>query len=102
MLEKRTIVDRIEILRDGTMQVQVGLLLVEDGIELAAEWHRTVVEPGADFDAQLAAVNAHLATMNRAALMDADVAYLKTIAAAVHTPDKVVAFAARQATQGRV
>lgn len=60
MIKKQTVVDQIEITRDGTMQVRFGLLLVEDGVVINCQWHRTSIEPGGDVGAQIATVSNHL------------------------------------------
>lgn len=91
-IERQTIIDQIEIIRNGVIQIRFGLLLVEDGVEIDCKWHRTAVEPGGDVDAQIAAVNAHLASMGKARVEDTSL--LNSIAAVVHTPEKVATFTA--------
>lgn len=63
MITRRTVVDRIELCRDGSTQIRFALLLEEDGVEIDSKWHRTVVPPGGNVDAQIAAVDAHLQVM---------------------------------------
>lgn len=64
MIERKVILDQIEITRSGHVQVRMLKAVVDNGKIVASEYHRTVVEPGADPDARLAAVNASLATMD--------------------------------------
>lgn len=85
MLEKKTIVDKIEILRDGTIQIRFALLVVEDGAELSCDWHRTAIPPGGDATVQLSAVNDHLRQMNRATVEDSSL--VDSVAQLVHTPE---------------
>ena len=92
MIEKKTIIDRIEIDRDGAISIRFGLLLVDGGIEIDCKWHRTAVEPGGDIDAQLAAVDAHLSSAGKATVDRNGIDRLKDVAALVHTPDTVKKF----------
>lgn len=101
MIEKKTVIDRIEITRDGSVQIRFGLLLVEDGVEIGSSWHRTLVEPGGDAEAQIAAVNADIISRPelKAAPVDVErVPLLKSICEMVHTPEVVKAYRDR-ATQ---
>ena len=77
MITKQTVLDQIEITRNDTIQIRIGLELVEDGVIVASKWHRTTVEPGGDVDAQLRAVNVHLVQMNELPVSDADIAKIK-------------------------
>ena len=74
---KQTVVDQIEITRNGTMQIRIGLELVEDGAVLSNKWHRTMVDPGGDVTAQIAAVNAYLLAMGEQEVSAADIAKIK-------------------------
>jgi len=89
MIEKKTIVDQIEVARSGFIQIRFGLLLIDDGQEIDCKWHRTSIEPGGDVDAQIAAVNAHLAQMGKAAVDTDRIEGIKKIAATVHTSELV-------------
>jgi hypothetical protein len=86
MIEKRTVMDQIEITANGTVLFRLAKLIVEDGTVLAREWHRSVIEPSGDVDAQMAAVNAHLVEMGAAectdyAALKAHVGLARTLAA---------------------
>lgn len=92
MIEKQTVIDQIEVARNGHVQIRFGLLLVEDGQEIGCQWHRTAIEPGGDVDAAIAAVNADITTREslRASLVNDDkVPLLKAICGVAHTPDVV-------------
>lgn len=47
-LEKQTIVDKIEILENGNVQVRTATRIVEDGNVISSTYHRHVLAPGAD------------------------------------------------------
>ncbi len=92
-IEKKTIVDQIEITRDGTIQLRLGLLLVEDGVEIGCTYHRTAIPPGTDPAAQLAAVDAHLTKMGKATLDTSEAKRVTDIAPVVHTLEAVSKYA---------
>lgn len=97
MIEKRSIVDQIEITRSGAVQVRFALLLVEDDKEIDSKWHRTVVNPGIDVDLQMGAVNRDLASarINMPAITSKQTEQLKAVCKLVHTPEVVAAYRAR-------
>ena len=79
-LEKVEVIDRIEVLENGTVQVRTATSIMEDGKRISATFHRHVVVPGADYSAEDARVQA--------------------ICAAMHTADVVAAYEAAKAAQG--
>ena len=44
-LTKETIVDKIEVLEMGQVQVRTATRVMEDGVQLSSSFHRHVVEP---------------------------------------------------------
>ena len=76
MLEKVKIVDRIEVIENGSVQVRTKTAIMEDGKQISSTFHRHVVAPGNDYSAEDAKVQA--------------------ICAAVHTADVVAAYQAAQ------
>jgi len=80
-LEKQTVVDKMEVLEDGTIQVRTATRIVEDGEVISTSYHRHVLHPGADYSGEDARVQA--------------------ICAATHTPEVVAAYAAKQAEQNK-
>jgi archaellum component FlaF (FlaF/FlaG flagellin family) len=80
MLEKVTVVDRIEVVENGSVQVRTKTTIVEDGKQISGTFHRHVVVPGADYSGEDSRVQA--------------------ICAATHTPAVVSAYQAAQAAQG--
>jgi hypothetical protein len=69
MLEKVEIVDRIEVIENGCVQVRTKTAIKEDGVEISSKFHRHVVAPGDDYSAEDAKV--------------------QSICLAVHTPEVV-------------
>ena len=76
-LEKVEIVDRIEAIENGCVQVRTKTVIKEDGVEISSKFHRHIVAPGDDYSAENARVQA--------------------ICAATHTADVVAAYKAAQA-----
>jgi len=52
MLEKKVVIDSINILEDGHIQVRQATKVLEDGKELSKSYHRWVVSPGDDYSTQ--------------------------------------------------
>ena len=52
MLEKLSVIDKIEILEDGQIQVRRADKIMEDGVEIAKTYHRHVLAPGDDVTGQ--------------------------------------------------
>jgi hypothetical protein len=75
-LEKIEIVDRIEVVENGSVQVRTKTSIKEDGVEISSKFHRHVVAPGDDYSAEDAKVQA--------------------ICKATHTKDVVAAYKAAQ------
>jgi hypothetical protein len=48
-LEKIEVVDRIEVLESGCVQVRTATRIMEDGKEISSTFHRHVVAPGDDY-----------------------------------------------------
>ena len=79
-LEERTVINRKEILEDGTIQVRTATIIERDGVEVSRSFtNRQVFSPGADVSGQDAAVQA--------------------IAAVEHTPERVLAYQAKLAAK---
>ena len=76
MLEKIEIVDRIEVIENGCVQVRTKTAIMEDGKQISGTYHRHVVVPGADYSGEDARV--------------------KAICAATHTAEVIAAYNAAQ------
>ncbi len=57
-LTKETIVDKIEVLEMGQVQVRTATRVLEDGVALSSSFHRHVLAPGDDLSEQDARVSA--------------------------------------------
>lgn len=74
MLEKSVLVDRIEVLENGCVQVRTRTSILEDGKQISGTFHRHVVAPGNDYSGEDSKVQA--------------------VCAAVHTPKVIAAYKA--------
>lgn len=70
-LEKITVVDRIEVLENGCVQVRTKTAIMEDGEQISGTYHRHVVAPGADYSGEDARVQAICAATHTAAVVNA-------------------------------
>jgi hypothetical protein len=70
-LAKITIVDLIEVVENGTLQVRTKTAIMEDGVEISSKFHRHVVAPGDDYSGEDARVKAICAAMHTAAVVSA-------------------------------
>ena len=58
-LEKQVVVDKIEVLESGVIQIRTKTAILEDGVQISGTFHRHVVSPGDDYskeDARVAAI----------------------------------------------
>ena len=74
MLEKQVVVDLIEAIENGAVQIRTATKIIDDGVEVSRSFHRHVVVPGQDYSQEDAKVQA--------------------ICAAIHTPDVIAAYEA--------
>jgi archaellum component FlaF (FlaF/FlaG flagellin family) len=86
MLEKIEIVDRIEVVENGSVQVRTKTAIMEDGKQISGNFHRHVVAPGDDYSGESDRV--------------------KAICAVTHTPEVIAAYqavlAAQEAAQANI
>ena len=75
-LEKIQVIDRIEVIENGCVQVRTKTAIMEDGKQISSTFHRHVVAPGDNYSAEDAKVQA--------------------ICAAVHTAKVIAAYQAAQ------
>ncbi len=90
-MAKSLIINQIEVTSNGTVQVRMHKMS-SDG-DLIGN-HRTLLPPATDINAQVAAVNAHMATENYASIPDADVVKLTAICNAAWTAEVIAAYQA--------
>lgn len=79
MLEKVTVVDRIEVLENGCVQVRTKTAIMEDGKQISGSFHRHVVTPGDDYSGECDKVKAICAATHTAEVV---AAYQAALAAA--------------------
>jgi len=70
-LEKVSVVDSIEVLENGCVQVRTASRVVEDGAVLSQSFHRHVVAPGDDYSGQDSRVQAICAATHTADVIEA-------------------------------
>lgn len=70
-LEKVTVVDRIEVLENGCVQVRTKTAIIEDGNQISGTFHRHVVAPGDDYASEDARVKAICKATHIAAVVSA-------------------------------
>lgn len=75
-LEKIEVVDRIEVVENGCVQVRTRTSILEGGKQISGTYHRHVVAPGNDYSGEDARVQA--------------------ICAATHTPEVIAAYKTAQ------
>jgi hypothetical protein len=80
MIEKIEVVDRIEALESGVVQVRTRTSIMEDGKQISGTFHRHIVAPGDDYSGQDARVQG--------------------VCAALHTAEVVAAYKAAQSAIG--
>lgn len=79
-LEKLIVVDRIEVVENGSVQVRTATRILDDGQTIGESFHRHVIAPGDDYSGEDARV--------------------KAVCAAMHTPAVIQAYKAAIAAQG--
>jgi len=75
-LEKQTVVDLIETLENGCVQVRTATRILNDGVAVSSSFHRHVVVPGDDYSQEDDRV--------------------KAICSAIQTPEVIAAYKAAQ------
>jgi hypothetical protein len=79
-MEKQILVDKIEVVENGCVQVRVKTSIFENGVEIGSNLHRHVICPSDDYSKEDDRV--------------------KAICAATHTPAVIQAYKAAIAAQG--
>ena len=51
-LTKEVVIDKIEIVENGTVQVRQATRIMEDGVQLSQSFHRWTIAPGQDYSDQ--------------------------------------------------
>lgn len=79
-IEKTEVVNLVEVVENGSVQVRTAVKIVEDGRLISTSLHRHVIAPGDDYSGQDAKVQA--------------------ICAAAHTADVIAAYKTATAAKG--
>jgi hypothetical protein len=74
-LSKEVVIDKIEIVENGVVQIRQATKIIEDGNELSKSYHRWTIAPGQDYSDQPDNV--------------------KAICAVAHTPAVIAAYEAK-------
>lgn len=77
-LEKIEVVDLIEVVENGCVQVRTKTAIMEDGKQISGTFHRHVVAPGDDYSSENSKVQAICGVMHTTGVI---AAYQATIAA---------------------
>ena len=75
-LDKKILIDRIEIAENGTVQIRQATIITDDGNQLSRTFHRWCITPGEDYSAQEQQV--------------------QDICKVTHTPEVIAAYQAQQ------
>jgi hypothetical protein len=75
-LEKILVVDKVEVVENGTVQVRTATRIVEDGNVISTSYHRHTIAPGEDYSNECDKV--------------------KAICQATHTAEVIAAYQAMQ------
>lgn len=78
MLEKIVIIDKIEVLENGNIQVRQATKIIEDGQEIGKIYHRHVLDPGDSLDGQDAKVTAIAGVVWKPGVVAAYKAYVES------------------------
>lgn len=78
--EKIAVVDRIEVVENGCIQVRTKTAIMEDGKQIRGNFHRHVVAPGDDYSGECDKV--------------------KAVCAATHTTEVIKIYKAAKVAQG--
>lgn len=77
-LTKEVVIDKVEVLENGVIQLREVTRIIEDGVQLSSSYHRSVLNPGSDISHQPSNVQA--------------------IVSAAWTPEIIAAYEAQQAS----
>lgn len=75
-LDKQVLIDQIEVVENGTVQVRQATIITEDGIQISRTFHRWVITPSQDYSDQEDKV--------------------KAICQVTHTPEVIATYKAQQ------
>lgn len=80
-LAYKTVLDNITLCRDGSLNIRLGLLVIDGDKEVSCNWHRFAAGPDEDPLVQLQEVTGNIAESGYPALSVEDVATIGRVAA---------------------
>lgn len=97
-MEKTTLVDQVEVKRDGTLQIRFRKVLIDDdGAIIELGYHRATAAPGDNLAATLDNVDTHLQQMKNGGLSQEEKDFVTEVKDAMWTKDRVDAVKAKMA-----
>lgn len=60
MIKRQTVLDSIEITRNGLIQIRIAFELIENGIVISNKVHRTTIDKTIDIDKHMEILNSHI------------------------------------------
>ena len=78
MIEQRTMLDRVELGRDGSVSMRLALIIENDGQVLSTQYHRLALDIYGDVVEQMGGVVAHLASMGYPPLPESALGLLRS------------------------
>lgn len=93
-MTKKTIIDQIEITRDGTIQVRLGLLNIDEDGEETSKWLRFAIHPGTNHLEFIPLLNNYLQQNNKEILTNTIL--LDNVVTLVHTKEVVDIYVEKQ------
>lgn len=78
MIEQKTMLDRVELARDGSVSMRLALIIENDGQVLSTQYHRLAIDIYGDVVEQMGGVVAHLASMGYPPLPESALGLLRS------------------------
>jgi hypothetical protein len=78
-LSKEIVIDKIELLENGTVQVREATRIMEDGKQLSQSFHRWSIAPGDDYSNQSDTVKAICQTAHTPTAIEAYQAHMAQV-----------------------
>ena len=94
-ITQQTVLDKIEINSDGSIGIRLTLLVNNGDTQISKAYHRTMINPGDDIDAQMQAVNDNLAAMGDQPVSSDDIQQIKDHSGVKWTPAVLTAYQAK-------
>ncbi len=89
MIKRKTVIDKIEIVSDGSLQIRIAKQIIENESVIHTQWHRVRIEPGSNVDEQMELINSNLKMLGENSVSELEIKTIKSISALVHTEELV-------------